>query len=418
MTVLPDSPAAAEERSGLNRSSPFARLWLGKSASSLSDFLVASALPILAALLSESRIIVAAVTAALTLPWLIFGLTAGALVDRFDRRRALLAAALVRCGIYATAGALALAGWLPDLGLLVIAIATGASQVITETATISLTPRLVDRNHLEHANSRLLTAELTVETAAALVAGTLASVGADLVCGIGAAAAASAFIVLRRMRVPATGAEAPARASGGLLDGLRLLWRVPVLRSVSLMGAVINTAWTAFTATFVLYAIDPGPVGLSARRYSLLTTASIAGGIIGAHFAPRILKRVGNRWGIGLNILANAFTFGVPALTGSPWIIGAAFFIGDSASPQWRVTVATLQQRTVPEELRGRVVAAYRTISLGAAVAGPPIGVAIAELLGPRGLFATASIACLLMLIPFWRTVTGRAFGEKSTALK
>ena len=394
-----------ESRLGFDRSSPFARLWLSKTSSSLSDFAVASALPILAALLSESRMLVAAVTTALSLPWLLFGLTAGALVDRFDRRTALLTAALVRCAIFGCAGLLALAGWLPDLGLLVIAIATGASQVITETATISLTPRLVDRDHLERANSRLLTAELAVETLAALAAGTLASVGADLVCGVGATASLIAVVVLRRMHVPVRAEAASPNAAGGLLDGLRLLWRVPVLRSVSLMGAVINTAWIAFSATFVLYAIAPGPVGLSARRYSLLVTASIAGGMLGAHFTPSILKRVGNRWGIGMNILANALTFGVPALTASPWLIGITFFIGDSASPQWRVAVSTLQQRTVPEELRGRVVAAYRMVSLGAAVAGPPLGVAIAELIGSRGLFAASSLACLLMLIPFWRTV-------------
>ncbi|CAN5434382.1 MFS transporter [soil metagenome] len=411
MPLRTHSPVEASSRRQLDRSSPFARLWFGKSASSLSDFLVASSLPILAALLTESRILVAAVTTALTLPWLIFGLTAGALVDRFDRRAAMLVAAAVRCAVYAGAGALALAGWLPDLGLLVIAIATGASQVITETATISLTPRLVDRQHLERANSRLLTAELIVESGAALMAGTLASVGAGLVCGVGATSAALAFIVLRRMRVPAGSSTAAATTvrSTGLLDGLRLLWSIPVLRSISLMGAVINTAWTAFTATFVLYAIAPGPVGLSARRYSFLVTASIAGGIFGAALAPRILKRVGNRWGIGLNILANALTFGVPALTASPWIIGIAFFLGDSGSPQWRVAVNTLQQRNVPEELRGRVVAASRMISLGAAVAGPPIGVAIAELFGSRGLFAAASITCLLMFVPWYRTVTARS---------
>jgi MFS family permease len=396
-------------------SHPFARLWLGKSISSASDFLVASALPILAALLTESRLLVAAVTTALSLPWLIFGLTAGALVDRFDRRAAMLTAAGVRCAIYLVAGSLALAGMLPDVGLLVIAIAAGASQVITETATIALTPRLVERDQLERANARLLTAELTVETGAALIAGTLASGGTSVVCGIGVISAAIAFAVLRRMRVPAATTPEPTPAAtrgAGLLDGMRLLWRVPVLRSVSLMGAVINTAWTAFTATFVLYAIDPGPIGLSAQQYSLLLTASIAGGIFGAHFSPHLLRRVGNRWGIGLNILANAVTFGMPALTASPWLIGMTFFAGDSASPQWRVAVATLQQRSVPEELRGRVVAAYRTISLGAAVAGPPIGVAIAGLIGSRGLFAAASLACWLMFIPFHRQVTAVSLAE------
>ncbi len=415
---MPVRSLRARETSRRDWSQPFARLWLGKSVSSAGDFLVASALPILAALLTESRLLVAAVTTALSLPWLIFGLTAGALVDRFDRRAALLTAAGVRCAIYLAAGSLALAGILPDAGLLVIAIAAGASQVITETATLSLTPRLVERDQLERANARLLTAELAVETAAALIAGTLASGGTSVVCGVGAASAAIAFAVLRRMRVPvssvAESMPATPRAAG-VLDGMRLLWRVPALRTVSLMGAVINTAWTAFTATFVLYAIDPGPIGLSARQYSLLLTASIAGGIFGAHFSPHLLRRAGNRWGIGLNILANAVTFGAPVLTASPWLIGLTFFVGDSASPQWRVAVATLQQRSVPEELRGRVVAAYRTISLGAAVTGPPIGVVIAGLIGSRGLFAVASLACWLMFIPFHRRMTAASLAEHET---
>ena len=63
--------------------------------------------------------------------------------------------------------------------------------------------------------------------------------------------------------------------------------------------------------------------------------------------------------------------------------------------------------------LRGRVVAAYRTISLGAAVAGPPIGVAIAGLIGSRGLFAVASLACWLMFIPFHRRITAPALAER-----
>lgn len=394
---------------------PFRQLWLGKSASSLSDFVLASALPILTAITTESAALVAAVTTALTLPWLLFGLTAGALVDRIDRRHALIGSGLLRTGVFALAAILAAAGLLPDAALLIGAVVTGIGQVISETATLSITPQLVASRQLERANARLITAEVIVEAAAALVAGTLASGGALAVFGTGALCGLAGLIALSRLLrlylplAPETVTPSGAPPRSGMLDGLRLLWAIPVLRVIALMGAVINTAWTAFAATFVLYAIAPGPIGLSPQRYSLLLTASIGGGILGGLFAPRLLARVGNRWGIGLNILANAVTFGTPALTTSPWLIGIVFFTGDTATPLWRVTTATLQQRAVPEALRGRVLAAYRVISYGAAVAGPATGVAIAGQIGSRGLFAVAAGACLLMLIPFQRVITHRA---------
>jgi MFS family permease len=73
------------------------------------------------------------------------------------------------------------------------------------------------------------------------------------------------------------------------------------------------------------------------------------------------------------------------------------------------VATATLQQRAVPEALRGRVAAAYRVISYGAATAGPAIGVAIAGQIGQRGLFAVAALASLAMFIPFQRVITTQA---------
>jgi hypothetical protein len=288
-------------------------------------------------------------------------------------------------------------------------VVTGIGLVITETATVSLTPQVVASHQLERANARLITAELIVETAAALVAGTLASAGGLAVFSTGALCGVAGLLSLRRLlRMPMPQASVPPdpATKGGMLDGLRLLWSIPVLRAIALMGAVINTAWTAFAATFVLYAIAPGPVGLSPQLYSVLLTASIGGGILGGVFAARLLKRVGNRWGIGLNIIANVITFGAPALTASPWLIGVFFFIGDSGSPLWRVATATLQQRAVPEALRGRVAAAYRVISYGAATAGPAIGVAIAGQIGQRGLFAVAALASLAMFIPFQRVIT------------
>ncbi|MEZ4626329.1 MAG: MFS transporter, partial [Thermomicrobiales bacterium] len=160
---------------------------------------------------------------------------------------------------------------------------------------------------------------------------------------------------------------------------------------------------------FILYAIAPGPIGLSPFGYGLLMTVSIAGGIAGSTLAPRLLARWGHRSGVGLNIFANGVTFAAPVLFVSPWMIGLVFLVSDAATPLWRVATVSLQQRAVPEAVRGRAFAAYRIISLGAATTGPAIGVAIASQTGSRGLFAILSIACFALLIPFFLRISERS---------
>jgi MFS family permease len=221
-------------------------------------------------------------------------------------------------------------------------------------------------------------------------------------------ALAGLIALVRLLRIPIDQPEKPAGtiSQRGLLDGFRVLWSIPALRVIALTGAVINTAWTAFAATFVLFAIEPGPMGLSPWAYGLLMTVSIAGGIAGSVIAPRWLDRFGSRSGVGMNIVANGITFAAPVLFLSPWLIGLVFLVSDAATPLWRVAATTLQQRAVPDDLRGRVAAAYRVISLGAATTGPAIGLAIASQIGARGLFAVVSLACFAMLIPYFARIT------------
>ncbi|MEZ4496098.1 MAG: MFS transporter [Thermomicrobiales bacterium] len=155
----------------------FHQLWIGKTASGSGDVLVSAGVPILAAVTTESANLVAAVTTALAVPWLLFGLGAGAIVDRVDRRAALIGMGIVRTVVFSAAALLTAAGILPALTLVVVAVMTGVAKVMNETAVTSLTPHLVEKNALDRANSRLLTAELVTETLSVLVAGALAGIG-------------------------------------------------------------------------------------------------------------------------------------------------------------------------------------------------------------------------------------------------
>ena len=390
----------------------FHQLWIGKTASGSGDFLVSAGVPILAAVTTESANLVAAVTTALAIPWLLFGLGAGAIVDRVDRRAALIGMGIVRTVVFSAAALLTAAGILPALTLVVVAVMTGVAKVMNETAVTSLTPHLVEKTALDRANSRLLTAELVTETLSVLVAGALAGIGGVAVFATGALCAlAGLFALLRLRRYPLAAPSLPRTTDehGGLLEGFRVLWSIPALRLIALIGAVINTAWDAFLTVFILYAIAPGPIGLSPFGYGLLMTVSIAGGIAGSTLAPRLLARWGHRSGVGLNIFANGVTFAAPVLFVSPWMIGLVFLVSDAATPLWRVATVSLQQRAVPEAVRGRAFAAYRIISLGAATTGPAIGVAIASQTGSRGLFAILSIACFALLIPFFLRISERS---------
>src|SRR5215218_9753815 len=80
---------------------PFWQLWSAATLSNLADGLVKIALPLVAATLTDSPALVAGVTLAVTLPWLLFALPAGALADRVDRRAAMLTANVIRAAAVA-----------------------------------------------------------------------------------------------------------------------------------------------------------------------------------------------------------------------------------------------------------------------------------------------------------------------------
>jgi len=159
----------------------------------------------------------------------------------------------------------------------------------------------------------------------------------------------------------------------------------------------------------VLYAVTPGPVGLTAAGYGILLMGSSVGGVLGAFFASVVQRRLGRRWAIGLNIVGNAAMFAAPAFTTNVWIIGAAAILGGMAGPMWTIAAASLLGRMVPTALQGRVNAAYRFLANGLAAAGPLLGGLIAQAYGLQMAFMVCASLTILMLILFFRVVTEKA---------
>lgn len=123
----------------------FGRLWTAQTVSSLGDGVSHAALPLLALTLTRDPMALAVVTAAGTLPWLLFGVLGGALVDRWDRRRTMWVTDAVRAGLLAIPAAAAALDALSIPLLAAVAFLLGLGGLFFDTAATAYLPDLLGR---------------------------------------------------------------------------------------------------------------------------------------------------------------------------------------------------------------------------------------------------------------------------------
>ncbi|UJW29436.1 MFS transporter [Saccharothrix sp. AJ9571] len=387
------------------------RLWISSALSNLADGVFKVGLPLVAVGLTRSPALIAGLTLAVTLPWLLFALPAGALADRLDRRRAMIGANVARAVLLA---ALALTVSL-DIGsiwvLYVIAFAVGTTETIYDTCAQSILPQLVGREQLPRANGRLFAAELTAnEFAGPPLAGFLVAAGAFAAfatpAGLWVAAIGALLLVRGSFRLPR---ERPATLRADIAEGLRFVLRDPVLRMIAVMVGVFNFADKAVFAVLVLYAVGPGSaMGLSEQAFGFLLTAIAAGGLVGSLAAEWAERVLGRRWALGLGYTASALMLGFPAVTTNPFLIGAAFLLGGIGVMVGNVVLVSLRQQLAPARLLGRVNSVHRLLSWGTMPLGAAAGGLLAQWLGLPATFAVMGVLPLLLL-PGLRVVTARA---------
>ena len=387
------------------------RLWTSSGVSNLADGMFKVALPLIAIQFTQSPTLIAGLAFAATLPWLLFALPAGALVDRLDRRRAMVGANSVRAALLA---ALVLAVVL-DLGsiwvLYVVALCIGIAETIYDTSAQSILPQIVGRHQLSRANGRLYAAELTAnQFIGPPVGGVLVAVGATVAFATPAALWIVAVGALLLVRGPFRIArEKRTTMRADIAEGLRFLWRNRILRTLAIMTGMFNFASNAAAAVFVLYAVGPeSAMGLTEVAFGLLLTVTAVGSLLGSFFADRVEQALGRARSLVLSILGGTLFVGMPAVTDNPYLIGAAFFVGGITIVIWNVIVVSLRQRISPDRLLGRVNSAYRLVAWGTMPLGAVAGGVLAQLLGLQAMFAIMALVTLA-LVTLMPTLTDRA---------
>lgn len=416
----------------------FNGLWFGTGAANLSDGMALFVLPLLAIAVDASAGGVAAVTAALTLAWPVFGLHAGWIVDRVDRRALLATVNVVRGLVVGGIAAAFLAEVLTLPLILVAAVLLGVAETLVDTALTSTIPLVVEPAGRSRANARI---EATINVANQLAGPPLAGLlaGATLALATGASAALYLLAVggvltmsLHRAR-PATvdagpyadparsggtppygraptpadaGGRAPTpaeRRRGELVAGFRFLWRQPVVRTLTLFTAAMNVVWAVATALLVVYVVEPGPLGLTAAQYGLLLTGMAVGGLIASMVVEPLRRWVGTTRLMIADAVGTVLFVAPVAFDAGIWVVAAGAVVAGAGSSIWRILAATIRQNLSPPELLGRIYSASRMISWGVIPASAALAGVVAEVWGLRAAFAAATVLGVVVLAAFVR---------------
>ncbi len=375
------------------------RLWTSAALSNLADGILKFALPLLAIGYTRAPALIAGLTFAFTLPWLVFALPAGAIADRRDRRSLMLLANVARATLLAGL----LVAVLLDAGsiwiLYVAALGTGTAETFYDTASQAIVPQLVGRDKLPRANSRLYAAETTAlelagPPAAGLLVATAAALSLETPIVLWAAAVVVLLFVRGSFKVGTTDRRPELRAE--ILEGLRFVWRTGILRTFTVMTGVFNFASSAIQAVLVLYAVGPASaMGLSEEGYGWLLSLVAAGCLAGSFFAEPAERVLGTARAIGISFFLGAASLGVPALTADPVLIGAAFFVGGVGIIVAGVTTVSLRQRITPDRLLGRTNSSHRLVAYGTRPLGALAGGLLAQSFGLQTVFAVLSLVAV-----------------------
>jgi MFS family permease len=400
--------------------SRFAKLWTASTTSALGSGLATIAAPLFVAAHTKNPLIVSATTGVAWLPWLLFALPGGVLVDRVDRRRLMVMIDWIRVAVMAVLATALLAGWssiaLLDAALFLI----NTGEIIFRSASQAMIPAVVPRARLERANGWLVGGTTLMQN---MIAGPLggflfvlaACVPFYVNAGTYAASAVLVGLVAGTYRAARPAYRGDQTRPGRqvrqeLAEGFRWLAGQRVLRTMTVLIGLLNLTLTAATAVLVLLVkerLDLGPVG-----YGTLFTCMAAGALLGSACGDWLIRRVTATWTIRIGLLVEAGLHLVLATSRSAYLVGAMLFAFGVHGALWTIVGSSLRQRLTPPEMMGRVASTSLFIAAGGNCVGAVLGGVIAARFGITAPYWAGFVVAALVSAATWRVFNPAAVAE------
>lgn len=389
----------------LVRNANFRALWVSSTAGILGTSVAAVALPLIAAVeLQASDFAVAALSGVGFLPWLLFGLPIGVVVDRCRRKPVIVIALIVRILVLASLPVACWFGVLTVTQLFAVSFLSGLAAVFSMLAEAALIPRAVAREELVEGNGLMTGSAASADALGRGFGGWLTGAwGASNSLLVQVAASAVSLVSISSLKVRETLPAAPARQRirRDMSEGLRYAFSTAPLRAILLAGALWNLGAAVVVSLLVILVVRT--LGESGAMLGFLTASTAVGGTVGG----LTVKRLAARWGSGVlwrfSLLPAVAGYSTVLLISPGWgmlpgfagLLLAGFAISVNV-----VLATTFRQRVCPPRMLGRLGSASRMVTLGMlAVAGVVAGVLVSALGVRGGITAGLAIALLAPLV-------------------
>ncbi|MEV5330085.1 MFS transporter [Nonomuraea sp. NPDC052634] len=405
---LHDSPEPAEAAPvPLRKQRDYRLLWTARTISVTGSEVSKLAIPLTAvALLAASPAQMGMLTAAASVPALLFGLQSGAIADRLTRHRPLMIACeLVSCAAAVTVPLAWLLGVLNVTWLIIVALVIGTAGVLFRAANFPHVASITGPEQRTEAMAGLQTTYSVASVAGPSLGGLLVQL---LTAPLAVLAEALSFLasalLLRAIRTPER--NTPAVSKGmwrDILEGLKVNITHPVLRALLFAGVTINFFAMAYTAVYMLYMVNT--LNIPKGLIGVLIAFSGAGGLLGAWLTARLSKRYGeNRILLVVVLFFPLEILTVGLISGPLWWKFGVLALTGTAVGVIVVSFATCMNAIVLQEtdpqLRGRVNATMTFAIQGVLSLGGLVGGFLAEIIGLRPVI----IVCAggIALATFW----------------
>jgi MFS family permease len=419
---MTDDPNALGTRAVL-RIPDFRRLWLAQSISDFGDGMTLTALLLLITTMGASTTALAIMSIALAVPTVTFGLVAGAIADRYDRRRIMLVSDTLRAVLVA---AFVLAATIDRLPILyVLAFTQALVGTFFGPARGALVARVVPRDGLLAANSLGQVSRIVFGLGGTAITGVVAGVSGEVwpVFLIDAltflASVAIVWGVDRSLGAPSGAVhEASIGMLRSLREGLALVGRSKPLLATILGAAVVMLGLGAINTLFFPFMIRE--LGISPIWAGPVEGAQTASMVLAAAIVAPLGRRLGAPGVVVLGLAGAAVVVAMLSVVWDVWsLIAVVFAVGWFITPLQAAT-ATIIQSATDDRMRGRVIATFQTSMSTTTILSTALAGVFADQLGIRNVFliggAVAGLGAVTAAVLFWLDRRDRAALQPSVA--
>jgi predicted MFS family arabinose efflux permease len=369
-------------------------LWGGQIVSNVGSQVSQLAFPLLILALTGSAEQAGFAGALRALPYLLFSLPAGALIDRWDRKRTMIICDTGRAISLASIPIAYALGDLTIIQLYLVSAIEGTLFVFFNIAEAACLPRVVPKEQLPAATAQNMATEGITALIGPPLGGALYTVGKFLPFIADALSYAVSVISLLFIKVEfqKERVTAPRKLWVEIHEGLAWLWHHPLIRFIAILTGGYNLIFAGFTLIVIVLAQQQHA---SSFTIGLIFSIGGIGGVIGSVAATSIQKRfsfgqviIGTTW-------ISALILPLYAIAPNPFVLGALSAISFFLVPVYNVVQFSYRSAIIPDELQGRVNSVFRLVAFG----GQPIGLALTGLFIQNiGVIQTVFICTLGML--------------------